>query len=34
MGSGLAGGNWTAIEQMVQAELASKGVAATVYDLP
>lgn len=34
MGSGLAGGNWIAIEQTVQAELASKGVAVTVYDLP
>jgi len=34
MGSGLAGGNWTAIEQTVQAELAGKGVTVTVYDLP
>lgn len=34
MGSGLAGGNWTAIEQTVKAELVNKGVQVTVYDLP
>ena len=34
MGSGLAGGRWDAIEKLVNVELATKGVAVTVYDLP
>lgn len=34
MGAGLAGGNWTAIEQLVNEELITKGVEVTVYDLP
>ncbi len=34
MGSGLAGGNWSAVEKLVQVELATKGVSVTVYDLP
>lgn len=34
MGAGLAGGNWTAIEQTIKAELMAHGVSVTVYDLP
>ena len=34
MGTGLAGGSWKAIEQLVQAELLANGVAVTVYSLP
>ena len=34
MGAGLAGGRWDAIEKLVLAELAVRGVAVTVYDLP
>lgn len=32
-GAGLAGGNWQLIAQIVEAELCSKGVSVTVYDL-
>ncbi|GGK24505.1 Appr-1-p processing protein [Deinococcus malanensis] len=34
IGAGLAGGDWTVIEGIVQDELASQGVPVTVYDLP
>ena len=34
IGSGLAGGNWEEVERIVQQELVTAGVAATVYDLP
>jgi len=34
MGAGLAGGDWGAVERIVEDELVSKGVAVTVYDLP
>lgn len=34
MGTGLAGGSWKAIEQLIQAELLANGVAVTVYSLP
>ncbi len=34
MGTGLAMGSWTNIEQFVQSELVAKGVYVTVYDLP
>lgn len=34
LGTGLAGGRWDAVEQLVKSELTSKGVAVTVYDLP
>lgn len=34
MGAGLAGGNWELIAEIVEAELCSKGVPVTVYDLP
>lgn len=33
MGSGLAGGRWDAVENLVKVELATKGVLVTVYDL-
>ncbi len=34
MGAGHAGGNWELIAEIVEAELSSKGVSVTVYDLP
>lgn len=34
MGTGLAGGSWKAIEQLVQAEFLANGVPVTVYSLP
>jgi O-acetyl-ADP-ribose deacetylase (regulator of RNase III) len=34
IGSGLAGGKWEEIRQIVKEELADKGIAVTVYDLP
>ncbi|UBV44774.1 macro domain-containing protein (plasmid) [Deinococcus taeanensis] len=34
IGAGLAGGNWTVIEGIVQEELTGQGVRVTVYDLP
>lgn len=34
MGAGHAGGNWGLIAEIVEAELCSKGVSVTVYDLP
>lgn len=34
IGCGLAGGNWGVVEEIVQEELAVKGIAVTVYDLP
>ena len=34
IGSGLAGGNWSVIRQMVDDALAAKGVRVTVYTLP
>lgn len=34
MGTGLAGGRWEGVEQMVNEELATKRVSVTVYDLP
>jgi O-acetyl-ADP-ribose deacetylase (regulator of RNase III) len=33
MGAGLAGGNWSIIELIVEQELVAKGVPVTVYDL-
>ena len=33
MGSGLAGGHWGNVEQMVKAELCNRGIDVTVYDL-
>ncbi|UQN10681.1 hypothetical protein [Deinococcus sp. QL22] len=34
IGAGLAGGDWTVIEGIVQKELTGQGVSVTVYDLP
>lgn len=34
MGAGLAGGDWGAVERIVEDELVAHGVAVTVYDLP
>ncbi|UBV44105.1 hypothetical protein LAJ19_14945 (plasmid) [Deinococcus taeanensis] len=34
IGAGLAGGDWTVIERIVQEELTDQGVPVTVYDLP
>lgn len=34
MGAGLAGGNWTIIEEIIKDTLVSKGMDVTVYDLP
>lgn len=34
MGAGLAGGRWDAVEKLVMAELATKGIHVTIYDLP
>lgn len=34
IGCGLAGGSWNVVEGIVREELAAKGVAVTVYDLP
>lgn len=34
IGAGLAGGDWTVIERIIQEELADQGVPVTVYDLP
>jgi hypothetical protein len=34
MGAGLAGGDWSVIEKMIQEELCDWGIPVTVYDLP
>jgi O-acetyl-ADP-ribose deacetylase (regulator of RNase III) len=34
IGSGLAGGNWATIEQIIYQTLAPSGIEVTVYDLP
>lgn len=34
IGSGLAGGDWEAIEALILEELCDKGISVTVYDLP
>ena len=34
IGSGLAGGKWERIEQIIREELSGKGCHVTVYDLP
>lgn len=34
MGAGLAGGDWGAVERIVEDELVMRGVPVTVYDLP
>jgi hypothetical protein len=34
IGCGLAGGRWEEVGAIVEEELASRGVAVTVYDLP
>lgn len=34
MGAGRTGGNWELIAEIIEAELCSKGVSVTVYDLP
>jgi O-acetyl-ADP-ribose deacetylase (regulator of RNase III) len=34
MGSGLAGGDWSIIERLIQKKLCDEGVPVTVYDLP
>jgi O-acetyl-ADP-ribose deacetylase (regulator of RNase III) len=34
IGTGLAGGSWGKIAQIIEQELCSKGIAVTVYDLP
>jgi len=34
IGAGLAGGDWTTIEQIIEDELSARSIPATVYDLP
>lgn len=34
VGTGLAGGDWSIIEPIIEEELCAKGVSVTVYDLP
>lgn len=33
-GAGIAGGDWTMIEQIIKRELVARGVDVTIYDLP
>ena len=34
IGTGLAGGNWESISQVISEEICARGIAVTVYDLP
>ncbi|HEX5323684.1 MAG TPA: macro domain-containing protein [Capsulimonadaceae bacterium] len=34
IGAGLAGGDWSVIQEIIRDELLDKGIAVTVYDLP
>ena len=34
LGSGLARGSWSIIEDIIEEEIVNRGISATVYDLP